>query len=56
VPLESNGQFAELIFADPAAVRAAAAELGLKLSTDADEGRKQGKAYEKSVMKRLKGQ
>jgi hypothetical protein len=53
VPLASDGQIAELVFSDPAALRAAAPELGLKPGTDADDARRQGKAYEESAIKRL---
>jgi hypothetical protein len=54
VPLETGDQTAALVCCDPAALRAAAPELDLKLSTDADDARKQGKAYEDAVVKKLK--
>jgi hypothetical protein len=54
-PLAAGGQVAELVFADPSALTAAAPELGLLVSTDPDDARKQGKAYEDQFIGQLKG-
>jgi hypothetical protein len=54
VPLSPNGQFAEVVFADPAALKAAAPELRLEISTDPDDARKQGRAYEQGVIGTMK--
>ena len=48
--LESEGQTACLVFANPAALRDAAGDLGLALSSDPDSARKQGKAFENQVL------
>ena len=54
VPLASNGQVAEITFADPSTLKAAAPELGLEISTDPDDARKQGKAFEEGVIRQMK--
>ena len=54
VALESGGQDAAFIFAKPEPLLAAAAELGLKLGTDLDQARKQGKAFEERALKDLR--
>jgi hypothetical protein len=53
VPLASEGQIAELIFAAPDKLQAEAPELGLKISADPDEARRAGKAYEDRVLQEL---
>jgi hypothetical protein len=51
VPLKTGGQDVSLIFAPPAALAAAAKELGLELSDDPDQARKEGKAFEEEALK-----
>ena len=53
VPLHPSGQVAELVFANPAALRAAAGELGLTLSKDADAARKKAISAEEGVIEEL---
>ncbi len=54
VPLASEGQVAELVFANPERLRAAAAELGLELTDDADAARRAGQEFEDEVSRSLK--
>jgi len=51
--LEAEGQIAPLVFADPRALKEAAVELGLKLSSNPDQARKLGKEYEDQVLEKL---
>ena len=53
VALATGDQYAQVVFADPAALRAAAPELGLTLSTDPDDSRKKGEAFEEEVIREL---
>jgi hypothetical protein len=53
--LKAGDQTAEVVFADPDRLKSAAPQLGLELSSDPDEARRLGKAYEEGVTGRLKG-
>jgi hypothetical protein len=54
VALESGGQDAGFIFAQPGQLKTAAADLGLTLGTDLDQARKLGTAFEENALKELR--
>lgn len=54
IVLGDVGQYAEFVFADPAAFEPIAARYGLPLSDDPDAPMRQGKAYEQHVIDQLR--
>lgn len=54
VPLEPEGQVAELVFGAPAGVKAASKELGVTVSKDPDAARKKGVGAQDKVLEQLR--
>lgn len=54
ITLYTGDQTAQVLFADPAAVKTAAAESLLVLEDDPDSGRRDGKAFEEQMIEQLK--